>query len=124
MRSKESRIGADDAFLLVRRLSGLNYYPPDDEAVALLIKAMQNAPSVAAGEAFVEHWTLTLRNRECPKPGDICDHFKPKPSTGEYLGAPRNTGCPICGGSGWLIVERNGSSGAKKCQCLRAAVST
>ena len=25
--------------------------------------------------------------------------------------------CPICGGSGWKIVEREGISGAEKCQC-------
>src|ERR1700733_10346965 len=25
--------------------------------------------------------------------------------------------CPICGGSGWKITEREGISGAEKCQC-------
>jgi DNA replication protein DnaC len=28
--------------------------------------------------------------------------------------------CPICGGSGWKITEREGSSGAEKCQCADA----
>jgi DNA replication protein DnaC len=26
--------------------------------------------------------------------------------------------CPICGGSGWKITEREGISGAEKCQCV------
>ena len=26
--------------------------------------------------------------------------------------------CPICGGSGWKITERDGISGAEKCQCV------
>lgn len=26
--------------------------------------------------------------------------------------------CPACGGSGWRIVERNGVSGAERCDCL------
>jgi DNA replication protein DnaC len=26
--------------------------------------------------------------------------------------------CPICGGSGWKITEREGLSGAEKCQCV------
>ena len=25
--------------------------------------------------------------------------------------------CPICGGSGWKITEREGISGAEKCEC-------
>ena len=29
--------------------------------------------------------------------------------------------CPICGGSGWKIVEREGISGAEKCECAKAA---
>ena|ERR1700722_2464167 len=28
--------------------------------------------------------------------------------------------CPICGGSGWKITEREGISGAEKCQCADA----
>src|SRR5271157_2251518 len=26
--------------------------------------------------------------------------------------------CPICGGSGWKITEREGISGAEKCECV------
>src|SRR5919201_5228725 len=25
--------------------------------------------------------------------------------------------CPACGGSGWVFIERNGASGAKRCSC-------
>src|SRR5262249_11098992 len=25
--------------------------------------------------------------------------------------------CPVCGGSGWKIVERDGASGAERCSC-------
>ena len=28
--------------------------------------------------------------------------------------------CPVCGGSGWKITEREGISGAEKCQCADA----
>ena len=28
--------------------------------------------------------------------------------------------CPICGGSGWKITEREGVSGAEKCRCADA----
>ena len=28
--------------------------------------------------------------------------------------------CPICGGSGWRIIEREGISGAEKCECASA----
>jgi DNA replication protein DnaC len=30
------------------------------------------------------------------------------------------TTCAICGGSGWKIVEREGISGAEKCECVNA----
>jgi len=113
-------IDAAQAYKLVRGLSGLNYYPSDDDAVGLLLKAMQAASSVEAGEAFVDHWTLTLRNRDCPKPGDILDYFQPPKSSGEFLGSPQSTGCSLCGGSGWIIVERKGVEGAKKCTCIAA----
>src|SRR5215831_15454040 len=29
--------------------------------------------------------------------------------------------CPDCGGSGWKIVEREGASGAERCECRHAA---
>src|SRR4051812_16467676 len=29
-----------------------------------------------------------------------------------------NESCPICGGTGWKIVERAGLSGAEKCTCI------
>jgi hypothetical protein len=82
----------------------------------MLIKAMQSAPSMEAAEAFVAGWIKS--EHDCPKPVDIYDHFNPRP--GEYLGAPQNTGCPLCGGSGWRIVERKGISGAKRCGCIVA----
>ena len=28
--------------------------------------------------------------------------------------------CAICGGSGWKIIEREGISGAEKCECVIA----
>lgn len=31
------------------------------------------------------------------------------------------TVCPICGGSGWRIVEKDGLSGAERCECAKAA---
>lgn len=32
--------------------------------------------------------------------------------------------CPVCGGTGWRIVERDGISGAERCQCALAARSS
>ncbi len=31
------------------------------------------------------------------------------------------TVCPICGGSGWRVVEKDGISGAERCECAQAA---
>lgn len=31
--------------------------------------------------------------------------------------------CPRCGGTGWVITERDGISGAERCDCVRAARS-
>jgi DNA replication protein DnaC len=33
------------------------------------------------------------------------------------MAAPTETTCPICGGTGWRIVERAGLSGAARCDC-------
>lgn len=30
--------------------------------------------------------------------------------------------CPICRGSGWKVEERNGISGAARCECTRSDV--
>ena len=30
-----------------------------------------------------------------------------------------DTVCPECGGSGWKIVEREGVSGAERCECAK-----
>ncbi|MGH9646938.1 MAG: ATP-binding protein, partial [Bryobacteraceae bacterium] len=32
--------------------------------------------------------------------------------------------CPICGGTGWKIIERAGLSGAERCRCAEAALAT
>ncbi len=34
---------------------------------------------------------------------------------------PDEEACPTCGGSGWKIVEREGISGAERCECLYGA---
>jgi len=100
-------------------LSGLSYFPQDEGAVGQLLKAMMEAPTREAAEGFVDSWTLTQRKRECPKPGDIFDYFHPPDDYN--LSSPKNTGCPVCGGSGWIWVEKGGFSCVKKCACIAAA---
>lgn len=34
---------------------------------------------------------------------------------------PAETVCPICGGSGWRVQERDGLTGAERCECSKAA---
>ena len=31
-----------------------------------------------------------------------------------------NSDCPQCHGSGWIIAERSGITGAKRCECILA----
>src|SRR5580700_7367921 len=39
------------------------------------------------------------------------------PSAGKVGTMNAVEACPVCGGSGWKITEREGISGAEKCQC-------
>jgi DNA replication protein DnaC len=36
------------------------------------------------------------------------------------MSMPEEARCPHCGGSGWVVVERDGISGARRCECATA----
>ena len=46
--------------------------------------------------------------------------FYPRMNTDTHRSNLAEETCAICGGSGWKIVEREGISGAEKCECVNA----
>jgi hypothetical protein len=97
---------------IVLRLAGLEKFPMVEAAQDELVKAMMQAPSEAIAAQFVSDWIR--EGRKCPKPGDLWKTFRPPPMRNS---PPVNTGCSICGGTGWRIVERQGFSAATRCLC-------
>ena len=104
------------------RLSGLRGFPAGENNPAFisLLDAMQAAPSLAAMERFVNDWLK--ENNVCPVPKSIYDAWRPPMPVSEW-----NTGCKICGGTGWIhFTKRVAIPGlapydadyAKRCECL------
>jgi hypothetical protein len=95
----------------IRRMAQLDNFPKfDPEAEGeLVIIAGKHGRSEAHLRGVIEEimsvWTT------CPKPSELRSLL--------LLGSdePVNLKCKDCGGSGWKIIERNGISGAARCQC-------
>ncbi len=97
----------------VERFSGLDWYPRDGAALRELVTAMQTAKNEVIAEVVTTNWIA--ESREAPKPADLrrliyqeIERFE-----AEYPPAP----CGKCQGTGYIIVERGGLSGAKDCEC-------
>jgi hypothetical protein len=99
----------------VKRLSGLKHFPKKPEAVLELIKALQSAPTEIAAQDFVDRWVED--DTESPRPKDILSYFYPN----QGFKAPPSTGCSICGGTGWRVIERGNISSVAVCSCRSAA---
>ena len=106
----------------LNRMSGLRGFPQgkDNPAFESLVDAMLTAPSLAAMERFVDEWLK--ENDVCPVPKSIYDAFKPPAPVSEW-----NTGCQICGGTGWISFTKRvaipglkpyDADSAKRCECL------
>ena len=98
----------------VERFSGLDWYPREGPAVKELVKAMQTAPSEAAAEYITNE--LVRDARECPKPADLYRLIGIEKEKRDSL----SKNCPTCHGTGFIIVERGGLTGAKDCECRKA----
>ncbi len=99
----------------VQRFEGLDWFPREKgAALTELVKAMQSAPS----EIVAEHITSELVHaaRECPKPADL---YRMIGQEREKLETVTNN-CMTCNGTGMVIVERGGFTGAQDCKCRRA----
>jgi hypothetical protein len=97
----------------VERFAGLDWYPREGAAFRELVTAMQTAPSEVIAEIVTSGWIES--QREAPKPSDLrhliyreVERFQQ-----EFPPAP----CAICQGTGYIIVERAGLTGAKDCTC-------
>jgi hypothetical protein len=102
----------------IDRLSGLDWFPREKgPALSELIRAMQTAPNEVAAEFIITE--LVRDARECPKPSDLyrmCGNEREKIET-------QSDGCELCGGTGMVIVEFSGYTGAKDCECRRLRLS-
>jgi hypothetical protein len=97
------------------RFAGLDWYPREGAALRELVKAMQTAPSEAAAEFIT---TELIRDaRECPKPADLYRLIGLEKEKRDNI----SKNCPVCNGTGFIIVERNGLTGARDCECRKAA---
>lgn len=106
------RISEQFALREIRRLTGLEFFPHFPEAIKELAKALSTAPSEAAAVAFIDNWLRV--NTAAPHPADIFSVFPPPEAESMKAAAPA---CPICGGCGFVIVERRGFSAARSCAC-------
>jgi hypothetical protein len=105
----------DRAFAVaqVDRLCGLNWFPRDAPALRELVQVIESASSERVAEHVLTEWLR--EERECPKPSDLRRLIHQENEKLER----RTSGCPKCDGTGMIIVEINGFSGAKDCDCRK-----
>ena len=101
----------------VKRLSMLLGFPRDSEdAMTDLIDAVQCAATDKQAEDCIAAFLDTSEaDSRCPLAPAlrrwIYDH--------QDASKQRVAGCPHCKGTGYLIVERGGLTGAKDCECRK-----
>ena len=100
----------------INRLSQLDGFPKQQEAVDELIAVLQTAPSVNAAHNFVTSWLH--EEQKAPMPAAIYRYFHPPAQQKPGVSRPGSRGCPDCEGIGWVIVAGpNKTTGAYKCKC-------
>jgi len=104
---------------LVKRLSGLDFYPTVPEAQDVLVDALATAPTLAAATVVVDDWLAA--NREAPKPADLRAAGKqqePHEYSAEGLYGQRPAvECRNCRDNGWITDEESGRFKACWCAC-------
>lgn len=95
----------------VSRFSQLDWFPREAAGLNELVKAMQTAPNEFAAEYVATEWLREAR--EAPKPSDIMRALQGERDKMEK--AVNN--CKKCNGTGMVIVERGGFTGARDCEC-------
>ena len=91
--------------------------PDVPEAANELVEALLTAPGKNVAERFVTDWLRI--HAVAPKPADIYMAFNP-PGSLAVFSPVTEPSCPVCGGTGWEIVEHDAVSSARSCQCRRA----
>jgi len=107
--------------MLVKRLSGLDYFPQTKEAALELTNTLMRAKNNREACEVVDEWLDSTR--EAPKPCDVLRILWARRREEEglkYLGDPD---CPDCQGSGYRIRTVNGVDGAERCECTAKGVS-
>jgi hypothetical protein len=87
----------------ISRLSGLDQFPREREAILELVFALQNFATQQQAESFITDWLSTAHS--CPKPADIRIAARDA-KVNENLGWLEKKQCPHCYGSGYRMVIR------------------
>jgi hypothetical protein len=99
---------------IVTCFSGLHFYPKAEQAISVLIDAVERSVTDKDhGKRLVSQW---LEDQECgmncPTPADIRRiAWATKPDTDE------RPDCPKCHGTGFKYTMIDGVEHAKKCEC-------
>jgi hypothetical protein len=95
-------------------MAGLRYFPETPEAVSELIDAMATAPNADAAAQFTTRWLGA--NESVPTPAEIRGEFFAGAQLAEFKPVVEYR-CAECSDTGFVIVERGGVSGARRCEC-------
>ncbi len=109
----------DSRFLSAQaqRFGVCRFFPRSDSDLFIqeIVPALAMAKSEIVVVAVVEEWIQ--EQPEVPTPAEIYQSVTRHNEAVVGFKQPRSD-CPRCEGSGWVIVERCGLSGADRCSCL------
>src|SRR5262245_21469408 len=103
----------------VRRLSGLRSFPIEPEAIGELIESLRSAPTEDHAASFVARWLRS--NIDAPRPAEVYASFEPSVAARDSS-LRSEYACKECSDTGFVVVERGGSTGAEPCPRCRARV--
>lgn len=109
-----------DEFALsqAERLSALPFFPILDQGRFELARTLRDSTeNEQHAKAVIDE---CVGFDDCPTPAtlrSVAARLAPaKPDSSK--------GCPYCGGTGWIVIERNGLSGASQCSCVTGSLFT